>query len=296
MKFSIITAVYNNKASLKKAIESLRTQSYKDFEHIIVDGASTDGTVEILRHFDKLSEGLAQDDNEKQGDDYKNKLKWISEPDKGIYDAINKGINMASGDMIGLLHSDDTFTSPEVLSKIADKFSDDNIDSVYSDLVYVRDAGKEQSVEGIGQDSEKTDHSSLITDYYVLRYWKSGDPSSLITRTKWIKQGWMPPHPTLFVRKAVFEKYELYDTNFKIASDYEMILRLFYKYKISSSYLPVTIYAMKTGGTSNKSLGNIFTKSKEDYLAMKMNDIPFPLFTLLCKNFRKLPQFLVKSK
>ena len=103
-------------------------------------------------------------------------------------------------------------------------------------------------------------------------------------------------HGTFFVRKVVFDNYGLYNTNLKIASDYEMILRLFYKHKISSSYLPVTTYAMKTGGASNKSLGNIFTKSKEDYLAMKMNDIPFPIFTLLCKNFRKLPQFFIRGE
>ena len=252
MKFSIITAVYNNKASLKKAIESLCAQTFKDYEHIIVDGGSTDGTVEFLRQ--------AQDDSEKDGSaevekmrseyarseeqvvkklrseedkiDYKSKLKWISEPDSGIYDAINKGISMSSGDVIGLLHSDDSFTTPDVLGKIADKFSDNDVDSVYSDLVYVKGKNKDSShsVRNDRNDPQNNNHSSLVTDHSVLRYWKSQDPSTSLRMTKWIKLGWMPPHPTLFVRKNIFSKYGLYDTNFKIASDYEMILRLFYKH------------------------------------------------------------------
>ncbi len=139
-------------------------------------------------------------------------------------------------------------------------------------------------------------YSSLITNYSVLRYWKAGNPLTPLRRTQWIKQGWMPPHPTLFIKKEIFDKYGLYDTRLKIASDYEMILRLFYNYNISSAYLPVTTYSMMIGGASNKSLGNILTKSKEDLLAMKMNDIPFPLFTLACKNLRKLPQFFVKGE
>lgn len=259
MKISIITVTKNNKAGLLRAIECVHNQTYKNVEHIVVDGASVDGTVEILKQ--------VQDDIAKSSllnTHYA--LLTISEADDGIYDAINKGIKLATGNVIGLLHSDDTFANENVLASIADIFTKDETDSVYSNLLYVNKNGKS------------------------IRVWNSGN----FTEQKMLN-GWMPPHPTLFIKKEIFDKYGLYRTDMKIAADYEMILRLFWKYKITNSYLPITTYLMTMGGASNKSLKNILRKSKEDFRAMRLSSIPFPSFTLFCKNIRKLPQFLVQG-
>ena len=247
MRISIITAIKNNRTGLLRAINCINDQTYQNVEHIIVDGGSTDGSLEVV-------------------DDEKLKiqnLKFVSEPDDGIYDAINKGIMLATGDVIGLLHSDDTLANENVLSSYADLFYKYDTDSIYSDLVYV----------------DKNNKS--------IRVWKSGDYFP-----KKILDGWMPPHPTLFLRKKIFDKHGLYNTTFKIAADYEMVLRLFWKQKISTHYLPQTTYLMTLGGASNKSLSNIILKSKEDYRAMQINDVPIPFVTLIGKNIRKIPQFL----
>jgi len=176
------------------------------------------------------------------------------------------------------------------------------IDAVYSDLVYVR-RKFEVGDRKMEVDKEKKQNQELTSNplypipYSIIRYWKA-HPSHFdsaqcdtVRMTRWVENGWMPPHPTLFVRKEIFEKYGLYRTDMKIAADYEMILRLFYKYKITTSYLPFTTYYMTIGGASNKSLKNILIKSSEDYTAMKMHGIPFPLKALFLKNIRKLPQF-----
>lgn len=397
MKISIITAAKNNKDGLLRAIESVRSQTFKNVEHIIVDGLSTDGTEELLRieirnqkpdlclptegqdrdRNDKAQSDIlrqAQDDNGLTTDNFKPRtnsyeLRAISEADSGIYDAINKGIKLATGDVIGLLHSDDTLANEFVLEKVAEAFSQiakgnanvilssskyDNIknatndmssrtnvrdlkispsgrndkepgnnelitknyelttiDAVYSDLVYVR--SKKREVRGETRDekrkrdnNESIDHSApvrrggLKIEHSVIRNWKT-HPSHFdyaqcdtLRITKLILNGWMPPHPTLFVKKEIFEKYGLYRTDMKIAADYEMVLRLFYKHKITTHYLPLTTYCMTIGGASNKSLKNIFIKSSEDYRAMKMHGIPFPLKTLFLKNIRKMPQFFRK--
>jgi glycosyltransferase len=309
MKISIITVTKNNKAGLLRAIESVRSQTYKNLEHIIVDGLSTDGTAEAIYNLQFTI----------------NNLQFVSEADSGIYDAINKGIKLATGDVIGLLHSDDFYNDEFVLEKYAEAFAqsavrkdpssfdfaqDDTelgapnpsihnlqptIDSVYSDLVYVMEKSKikRQKVK-----YEHIDNSGINIEHTVIRYWKTQDQvfTTEAQRHKEIENGWMPPHPTLFIRKEIFEKYGLYRTDMKIASDYEMILRLFYKYKITSYYLPFTTYCMSIGGASNKSLQNIITKSSEDYRAMKLHSLPFPVKTLLIKNFRKLPQFFKSQK
>jgi len=251
MKISVITACKNNKQGLQRAIKSLQNQTYKNIEHIIVDGNSSDGTVEVLK----------QIQDHQTADNFHPLI--ISEPDNGIYDAINKGIKLASGEIIGLLHSDDTFADENVIASVVDTFSSFNTDSVYCNLVYVNDNNK------------------------TIRVWNSGDYVQ-----KKILKGWMPPHPTLFLRKEIFENYGLYDTTYKIAADYEMILRLFWKHKITTHYLPITTYLMSIGGSSNKSLINIIQKSKEDLSALKIHNLPHPVITLISKNFRKLPQFL----
>ena len=339
MKFSIITAAKNNKHGLKNAIECVRNQSYKHVEHIIIDGGSTDGTVEMLRECEADSKeyvaGSKKSDDALLHTNYYS-LRTITEPDNGIYDAINKGIKMASGDVIGLLHSDDLYADENVLARYAEAFKVSSkqyevyrkwngVDAVYSDLVYVRKKSevsqkdgkpKSQKSEGRGQKlkdvSDKSDYEShqkqsdttgikeqaasyslLSTTYSTLRYWKTQkeDFTAESQRRRALKNGWMPPHPTLFLKKEIFDKYGLYRTDMKIASDYEMILRLFYKHKITAFYLPYTTYLMTIGGASNKSAGNIITKSKEDFKGMKLHGMSFPLFTLFLKNIRKLPQF-----
>lgn len=390
MKISIITATLNNKSGLLRAIESVRNQTYKNVEHIIIDGGSTDGTLEAIYNLqctiynsmdseaslsikntsktDEINSEISSQADEKdfnkvtnfrndkeqinaledssmknipsneiQSDDNKiylgskfqipksnyklytdhYSLITISEPDNGIYDAINKGIKLATGDVIGLLHSDDFYADESVLGRYAMVFQDKNlegkdeslgqVEAVYSDLLYVRSKMGDEKREKNNLDHN--DYSKLKTSHFVIRNWKahnlvnSEQPLrqaqddkqitihySLIT-THQLLSGWMPPHPTLFLRKEVFEKYGLYRTDMKIASDYEMILRLFYKYNIISQYLPLTTYCMTTGGASNRSLKNIIRKSSEDFYAMKLHRLPFPLKTLLLKNLRKLPQF-----
>jgi len=245
MKISIITVVRNNKKFIESCIRSVIDQTYRDIEYIIVDGASTDGTLGIIdKYRDKIS-------------------KIISEPDKGHIYAMNKGIGLSSGDVIGFLHSDDFYANDKAIEKIAGAFTENNVDSVYADLIYVR----------------KTDPEA------VLRRWHGGgyDPRK-------IRWGWMPPHPTFFVKKKIYETCGAFDTGFKISTDYENILRLLYKHKISAYYLGEVIVKMRFGGVSNKSLQNILIKSAEDYKACRMYGLGIP--TLIMKNMRKLPQFL----
>ena len=166
----------------------------------------------------------------------------VSEPDRGIYDALNKGIKLATGDVIGLLHSDDIYFDENVLAKVAKLFDEKEVDSVYGDLIYV--------------DEEDTSK--------VFRYWKAGEFNE-----KSICKGWMPPHPAFFVRKNIYDLYGLYDTTLKIASDYDLILRFLGKHKISTAYLPEVLVKMRWGGKSNRSLKNIIKKSYEDYRALK---------------------------
>ncbi len=346
MKISIITATKNNKAGLLRAIESVRSQTYKNVEHIIVDGGSTDGTVEILKknserdwqddilrqaqddilHFDKLSASSAQD--------YNYEIRVISEADSGIYDAINKGIKLATGDVIGLLHSDDFYKDEFVLERYAKVFSQRSeiephkdshyhlqttnhqtltIDAVYSDLVYVTKKSNDQKIAlNLSKDqkseNEYIDSLALNTEYSVIRTWKTHKKvnSELLKldidtiayysplTINHLLNGWMPPHPTLFLRASVFNKFGLYNTNFRIAGDYEMILRLFFMNKIDAVYIPEVTYCMTLGGTSNRSLKNILKKSKEDLSALRSCNIPFPFIALLKKNFRKIPQFFQK--
>jgi len=243
---TIITAVRNNKEFIEDAIKSVLSQSYPNLEYIVIDGNSTDGTLAIIKKYaDKIS-------------------KWISEPDNGLFDALNKGISMSSGDVIGFLHSDDLFADDRVMEKIAEKFTSPNINVVYSDLVYV----KRFNVKNI------------------VRYWKAGK-----FYEKSLKFGWMPPHPTLFARKSLYEKTGLFNISLKIASDYDMVLRLLKNCSDSITYIDEVLIKMRIGGKSNSNLNYILLKSMEDYTILKRNGFALPAFTLLCKNFRKLNQF-----
>lgn len=247
MKISIITATYNSESSISTAVASLMQQDYPDIEWIIVDGASKDKTIEIIDA------------------SYKGNLKLISERDKGIYDALNKGVKLATGDLIGFVHSDDYLAGPEVISEIAKLFSDKNVDGVYGDLQYV--------------DKQNTQK--------VIRYWKSEDFKKSL-----LKKGWMPAHPTLFLKREVYEKHGYFNLDYSIAADYDLMLRIFSDKDLNFRYLPQIITKMRVGGASNRSLKNIFRKSKEDLLALKNNRISRPYLALANKNFSKITQFI----
>ena len=245
MKISIITSVYNNKETISEAIESVLSQTYDNIEYIVVDGASTDGTVEVIQKYGEQIDT------------------FVSEPDKGIYDGLNKGVALATGDVIGFLHSDDLFEDEHVVSKIADAFKVDDVDSIYGDLIYV----------------SKEDTSK------VVRYWKSGAYG-----LKKLENGWMPPHPTFYVKRKVYEAYGAFDTSFKIAADYDSILRFLGREGITTRYIPEVLVKMRVGGESNKSLKNIILKTKEDIRAIKNNDVGH-IRSLFFKNLSKIPQF-----
>ena len=244
MKLSIITAVYNRVGTIAAAIESLHAQTHPDIEHIIIDGGSSDGTLPLL-HAARPAH-------------------LVSEPDKGIYDALNKGLALASGDAIGILHSDDMLADADVLADVAATFARTGADAVYGDLDYVAN-----------------DNSGRI-----IRHWRAGPYS----RAR-LKRGWMPPHPALFVRRHVIEEHGGYDTRLRIAADYDAILRWFGTGQISAAYLPRVLVHMRTGGESNRSLGRILTKSREDLHALRTNRIG-GVTALAWKNLSKLPQFV----
>jgi glycosyltransferase len=246
MKISIITATFNSAASIIDAISSVEKQSYNLIEHIIIDGASKDETIQLIKQMpNRVS-------------------KLISEPDKGIYDALNKGIKLVTGDVIGVLHSDDEFHEPDVLEKVMNIFQTTNADIVYGDLVYVE---KKKSKK-------------------IIRYWTNKSFKFLM-----LNFGWMPPHTAKFFKKEVFEKHGVYDASLKIAADYDFLLRIFKDPDLQKVHLPSILIRMRLGGASNNNLKNIFLKMKEDYLVLKRNKL-WGLVTLFFKNIRKLSQFI----
>ena len=246
MKVSVITAVFNGAKTIQDCIKSVSGQIYPNIEHIIIDGGSTDGTLEVIKRYTEK------------------RVNIVSEPDNGIYDALNKGIRQASGEVIGLLYSDDFYAHDRVIEKVADIFMKYNIDSCYGDLQYV--------------DKNNPDK--------VIRYWKSSQ-----YRHGKFKYGWMPPHSTFFVKKEIYNKYGYFNTNFKIAADYELMLRFLEKHKISTYYRPEVFIKMRIGGTSNRNIKNLIIKSNEDYRAWKVNNLNGGFYTILLKNLCKIPQF-----
>jgi glycosyltransferase involved in cell wall biosynthesis len=246
MKISIITVVYNGEKTIRDCINSVLSQTYADIEYIIVDGKSTDRTLEIVESY---------------GEKIK---KVISEPDSGIYDAMNKGIRAATGDIIGILNADDMYASNDVLEKVAQEFEKNpDIGCVYGDLEYV--------------DKNKPT--------LVKRFWKS---HSYVFGS--FKKGWHPPHPSFFIRKGVYEKYGLYRTDLKIASDYEMMLRLLEIKKVPSVYIPETLVKMRTGGVSNRSIFHIIKANIEVLKAWKINGQKIPYLIFLKKPLSKILQ------
>lgn len=244
-KVSIITVTYNSQNTLQRTIDSVKQQDYDNIEHIIVDGSSIDNTLSIIKHNKSVE-------------------KYISEPDKGIYQAINKGIRMATGDIIGILNSDDVLATHDIITKIVDFLNENEADVVYGNLLYV---------------SADKLHKSI-------RYWKSN-----VFNPGCLKYGWMAPHPTIYCKRSVYEKYGLYNEDLQISSDYDFILRVFSQNELKKSYLPIVMIKMSWGGKSNGSIANLIRKSKEDLKVIKSNNIG-GLFTLLLKNTRKIKQFL----
>ena len=248
MKISIITATYNSSATVRDTLVSVAGQQYPTVEHIIIDGASTDNTLAIVADFPHVAH-------------------TISEKDKGIYDAMNKGIGAATGEIIGILNSDDVYIDNAVLGDVAAAFADPAVMTVYADLQYVDPA-----------DLQK-----------VQRNWRSGP-----FRRHNFYYGWMPPHPTFFVRRSVYDQAGHFNLGLRSAADYELMLRILLKHGLSAHYIPRVIVKMRSGGMSNASLFNRLRANKEDRLAWKLNGLRPYFFTLYLKPLRKIHQFIIK--
>lgn len=245
MKISIITVCYNSSKTILDTVNSVNIQTYPNIEHVFIDGLSTDNTKEIIRLNSKKTNLI------------------ISEEDSGLYDAINKGVLNANGDIIALLHSDDILSSSEIISDLMEKIQNENLDGVYGDLLYV--------------DKINTDK--------IIRFWKSCEFNPNLLR-----KGWMPAHPTLILKKEVYLKHGVFDKSFKIAADYDFMLRIFKDSNLKFGYLPKVVNKMRVGGASNRYLKNIIKKSKEDYRAIRSNNIG-GFLTLVLKNTSKIKQF-----
>jgi len=247
MKVSIITVTYNSADTIEDTILSVINQDYKNIEYILVDGKSTDSTFDVVN---KYKSAFA---------------KIISEKDNGIYDALNKGIAMATGDIVGLIHADDLYASNTVISEIVNLFMREEADAVYADLNYV----------------DRNNTSKTI------RKWVSGNYTDGL-----FYKGWMPPHPTFFVKKVCYEKYGSFNLQLKSSADYELMLRMIHVHKIKLAYLPKLAVNMRIGGQSNVSIFNRIRGNKEDKLAWQLNSIKPKLFTLIRKPLSKLLQYL----
>ena len=246
MKISIITVTYNSVSTIEQTIQSVLNQTYKNIEFIIVDGVSTDGTLDILNR-------------------YKSQIhKIVSEKDNGIYDALNKGIDLATGDVIGILHSDDFYINSNVIENIANTFNKKQCDALYANLYYV----------------DKDDTNK------IKRKWHSGNYNEGA-----FLNGWMPPHPTFFVKKEIYTKYGKFNLQFTSAADYELMLRFIHKHKIKLAYLNEFIVKMRMGGKSNVTVKNRVTANMEDRKAWEVNGLTPRFYTLTLKPLRKIVQF-----
>lgn len=231
MTISIITATYNSSRTLTDTLESVLRQSYTDIDYVIVDGGSKDNTLDIIRQYEPRFGG---------------RMRWISEPDKGIYDAMNKGIRMATGDVVGLLNSDDFYTSNDVLEKVAKTMSDPNVDAVYGDIHYVNDNDLTRCVR-----------------YYSSRVFRRG----------LMRMGFMPAHPSFYCRRAIYERYGTFDISLRIAADFENLLRLIFVNRIRTKYIPVDFVTMRTGGASSSGMVSHKRILKEHMIAYKQNGV-----------------------
>lgn len=254
MKISLITITYNSDKTLTDTIHSVITQTYSDIEYIIVDGGSKDNTISIIKKYELL---------------FKGRMKWISEPDNGLYDAMNKGVQMATGNIIGILNSDDFFTSNHILKEIANTFKKEkNLDAIYGDIHFVHPNNLQKCVR-----------------YY----------SSKIFKRSLMRLGFMPAHPSFYLRKECFEKYGLYKTDYKVAADFEFLLRIIYKAKIKTKYLPIDMVTMRTGGASTSGIKSHIRIMKEHLRAFKENDIYTNAGLLSLRYFYKIGE-IIKSR
>jgi glycosyltransferase involved in cell wall biosynthesis len=250
LKVSIITVVRNNQYTIKDAINSVLNQTYSNIEYIVIDGFSTDGTVDIIKSY-----GSSID-------------KFISQKDDGIYDAMNKGIKMATGDIVGILNSDDFYINNSVIENIVNEFQKKDFDSVYANLVYVKSSNLNK----------------------VVRYYDSSHFSP-----KKFAYGWMPAHPTFFVKRDIYVKYGLFKTNYKISADYEILARFIGKYKITYSYINKTIIKMRLGGVSTNGLKNSFILNQENIRACRENGIYTNWLMIISKYPKKIIGLLYKK-
>lgn len=228
MKISVVTVCRNAESTIENTIDSVAGQTCNNVEHIIVDGASTDGTLDIIRRYEAVV------------------AKWVSEPDQGIYDAMNKGLAMATGDIVGFLNSDDILASPTVLEQIDQVFRDESLDACFADLVYV----------------DKHDLAK------VVRYWKS---SSFFAGA--FSQGWCPAHPTFYARKSVYDSLGGFDTSYKLAADADLMMRYLEKGGIKSLYVPEVWVRMRLGGQTNRNISNILQQNREILQALRSNGL-----------------------
>ena len=246
MKITIITATYNSAATVRDTLESVLCQTYKDYEYLIIDGASKDNTLAIVREYEPKFEG---------------RLKYVSEPDNGIYDAMNKGIKMSTGDVVGLLNSDDFYTTNDALEKIADAFKNHDVDATYGDIHFVND-----------EDLSK-----------MVRYY-----SSSVFKRAFMRFGLMPAHPSFYCKKSVYEKYGNFDTSYRIAADFENLLRLIFVNRIKTLYIAKDFVTMRTGGASTAGLSSRKQIMREHLRAMKKNGVYSNFFLLSLRYFYKI--------
>lgn len=251
MKISIITATYNSAKTLEVCLDSVLNQTYKNIEYIIIDGKSSDDTLDIVKFKAEKHTNIV----------------WVSENDKGIYDALNKGVSKATGDVIGFVHSDDFLADNSIIENIANVFNAQKVDGVYGNLNYV-----------------KFDNVNRI-----VRNWTSQP-----FHAKILKRGWMPAHPTLFLKKKVYNACGKFNIDYRISADYDFILRIFSQSNYKFYYLPMTITKMRVGGESNRSLKNLILKTTEDYRAARSNGIEHPFVAVGLKNLSKIPQWFSK--
>lgn len=248
---SIITATFNSAKTLKNTIQSVLRQTNKDFEYLIIDGGSTDETIDIVKSYES---------------EFSGRLKWVSEKDQGIYDAMNKGIKMASGDVVGILNSDDYFTSDDILQTVDNAFKSHEIDAIYGDIHFIRDGNPQKCVR-----------------YY----------SSSMFRPFWLRFGFMPAHPSFYCKREIFDKAGLYSLDYKIGADYEMMVRLFKRHKIKSLYVNKDFVTMLTGGASNTNMRSRLTLINEDVKACRDNGIYTNSFLVSLKFLYKIFEFRV---
>jgi glycosyltransferase involved in cell wall biosynthesis len=249
MKVTIITVCFNSSSTIQETLKSVTNQDYEDIEYIVIDGRSNDGTLEIIKGHQQLIN------------------KCISEPDDGLYYAMNKGLELATGDVIGFMNSDDIFNHDSCVSEIMNTFNTTDADIVYGDIVY----------------TDPKDTSRIV------RYWKSGE-----FEIDSHQRCWMPPHPATYIKRSIFEKFGNFNTDFKIAADYELLLRFIFTHKIYPVYLSKIMVRMRTGGLSNASIRNIIISNIEVFKSHKANLLDVSIWKILLKPLRKLRQYFVK--